>query len=339
MIYVFPGNGTTAGMDQGITLKNNQKFFGAGIPHELATSSGPIEIPALAHTFPSITNTDNTVTLANNNEISGLTIFSALNSVFGDGITNTLITNNVIEAGDCGIALQDFTGEGTIDNNDIQGLVGFFTDNSLGNHHLTISNNTLFATQSGSFGIDYTIDGNSIGNVEVSNNDFSSSQLGVGIVSLDTSICNMMISNNTGNTPLGATAIGFINVDTNVDAILNLTLVENQMNNTNGIFIEAQGDSHVSINAVANQVTNSENGFFISSGNPTAPDLTVITTRLTQNTSSRVNPADPGYFLIDQTPSSTFFLQSPNLALSGVEAINTGSFSTFGTITFIPFQE
>ncbi|MDP1834675.1 MAG: right-handed parallel beta-helix repeat-containing protein [Chlamydiales bacterium] len=89
IIYVFPGDGTTAGMDSGIFLKPNQKFWGSGVSHSVLTPVGTITIPALSSSSPIITNTNidtdgNAVTLAANNEISGFTISSALNdAIYG----------------------------------------------------------------------------------------------------------------------------------------------------------------------------------------------------------------------------------------------------------------
>jgi trimeric autotransporter adhesin len=52
IIYVFPGDGTTTGMDSGISLKANQKFWGSGISHLLQTSQGMISIPAQSSSLP-----------------------------------------------------------------------------------------------------------------------------------------------------------------------------------------------------------------------------------------------------------------------------------------------
>lgn len=89
IIYVFPGNGTTTGMDSGIALKANQKLWGSGISHAIQTSQGMISIPAQSSSSPTITNTNidtegNAITLASHNAISGITITSALNdAIYG----------------------------------------------------------------------------------------------------------------------------------------------------------------------------------------------------------------------------------------------------------------
>lgn len=89
IIYVFPGDGTTKGMDSGITLKTDQKLWGSGIKHSIKTSVGRFYIPKQSRSSPTITNTNvdtegNAITLVKNNAISGIIINSALNdAIFG----------------------------------------------------------------------------------------------------------------------------------------------------------------------------------------------------------------------------------------------------------------
>ncbi len=89
IIYVYPGDGTTTGMDSGIALQPNQKLWGSGISHSIKTSQGTVSIPAQSSSAPTITNTDintdgNAITLATNNAISGFIITSAYNdAIFG----------------------------------------------------------------------------------------------------------------------------------------------------------------------------------------------------------------------------------------------------------------
>jgi hypothetical protein len=99
VIYVFPGDGTTNGMDSGISLKSNQKFFGAGTSHAIQTSQGLITIPAQSLTNPIITNTiGDGVTLADINEVSGFTISSAANrGIFGTDNQDIIISKCSID--------------------------------------------------------------------------------------------------------------------------------------------------------------------------------------------------------------------------------------------------
>ena len=98
IVYVFPGDGTTRGMDAGIRLKENQKFWGSGTIHTLETVQGAISIPAHSATAPKITNPDgDAITLASTNQVSGFTITDALRK----SITGTALKN--IELSDCTI--------------------------------------------------------------------------------------------------------------------------------------------------------------------------------------------------------------------------------------------
>jgi trimeric autotransporter adhesin len=103
IIYVFPGDGTTNGMNAGITLQLNQKFWGAGNSHNILTTLGSITIPMQSSTEPQITNTlSDCVVLASGNDVSGFNIVSANgNGIFGSDATNVhidtcLITNSSV---------------------------------------------------------------------------------------------------------------------------------------------------------------------------------------------------------------------------------------------------
>jgi len=103
IIYVFPGDGTTTGMDAGIFLKANQKFWGSGVSHSIQTSQGAIFIPAQSSSSPTITNTDidtdgNAITLATNNAIRGFTIASARNdAIYGTDPQSLEVSSCTIE--------------------------------------------------------------------------------------------------------------------------------------------------------------------------------------------------------------------------------------------------
>lgn len=129
IIYVFPGDGTTTGMNMGITLQPNQKFWGSGVSHPLVTTQGGVSIPSQSAGLPLLTNTTGSgITLASGNDVSGffitrpnlhgitgsdvnhvslsnLTLFAAQNNMNGgnginiienNGIVNTLTLQNLV---------------------------------------------------------------------------------------------------------------------------------------------------------------------------------------------------------------------------------------------------
>lgn len=109
IIFVFPGNNTTKGMNQGFIMKNGQRLLGAGIHHRIDFPEKKLIVRAPSTTLPRITNTNGSVIiLANSCEVSGMNIVNinrADGILGGDpnpdgpfilGVKNTLIQKNVI---------------------------------------------------------------------------------------------------------------------------------------------------------------------------------------------------------------------------------------------------
>ena len=96
IIYVFPGDGTTRGMDAGIILQQNQNFWGSALNYTLQTAQGIFIIPAQSSIAPKITNTfGNVITLASVNQVRGFVIQNADdNGIFAANAQN-------IEISDC----------------------------------------------------------------------------------------------------------------------------------------------------------------------------------------------------------------------------------------------
>lgn len=115
VIYVFPGDGTSTGLSQGITLQNDQKLFGSSTEQSLATTFGTIEIPAFTNILPQlVTGANVSVTLANGNEVSGLHLSNtAFAAVLGSGINNTYIHDNSFTSNVVNLATQ-IIGSGSI---------------------------------------------------------------------------------------------------------------------------------------------------------------------------------------------------------------------------------
>lgn len=113
IIYIFPGDGTTTGMNAGITLKNNQKLWGSGTNQVLLTPQGAISIPAQTSSSPKITNQDvdtegNAIILGNNNSISGLHIISTSNdAIQGSAVSFLEVLNCNFQ--DTGVFIIDAT--------------------------------------------------------------------------------------------------------------------------------------------------------------------------------------------------------------------------------------
>ncbi len=116
VIYVFPGDGTTTGMDSGITLKSNQQFLGSGVAQPLQTAQGFIVIPSLSATTPIITNTaGDGVSLADSATLRGIDVLTATgNGVSGSSLNQlTIDLCTIRDSGARGISLTQAV-DGTI---------------------------------------------------------------------------------------------------------------------------------------------------------------------------------------------------------------------------------
>jgi|JI9StandDraft_1071089.scaffolds.fasta_scaffold04881_9 hypothetical protein len=122
ILYLFPGDGTSKGMDLGITLQDSQWLMGSSSTQQMKTTLGTITIPPATTKPPVITNTlaGPVITLANNNTVSGLYIENNVGSgIFGDTVTNFTMTQNMVIGGALGeaVVLNDVTGTWTsVDN-------------------------------------------------------------------------------------------------------------------------------------------------------------------------------------------------------------------------------
>lgn len=161
VIYVFPGDGTSTGMDAGIVLKNNQYFFGAGIGHQLPTTTGKVSIPPQASGLPSLAASlgNSVVTVANHNCISGFQMTSdaggTLNGSycigsFSGATKDLFVSQNILTAnnGAAGILPNAPSGQIKITNNivqsgDGQGTYGIYLSQTSGSGSYDVKNNII----------------------------------------------------------------------------------------------------------------------------------------------------------------------------------------------------
>lgn len=210
VIYVFPGDGTTTGMDSGIALKPFQKFWGSGVSHSIQTSAGTISIPQQSSSSPTITNTNidtdgNAISLATHNAISGFTIASTTHDAIIGANSQSLevsfctFTNTVtypIEATFPGDASISITNNQFLNN--ANGII--LTLN--GTSSVVCSDNT-FKGQTSMSSIPLEIANNSNSpTVRIENNVFSDNTVGAirfdfsNVVDANISVLNNTIANN-----------------------------------------------------------------------------------------------------------------------------------------------
>ena len=161
VIYVFPGDGTSQGMDAGIELKNNQYLFGAGINQKLSTTTGSLLIPPQASGLPNLTAPlgSPVVTVANNNTISGFQITSNANGTlkgsycigsFSGTTQDLFVFSNILTAnnGAIGVFPNMPSGQVIITNNtvqsiDSQGVFGIYLAQMSGKGSYNVNNNLI----------------------------------------------------------------------------------------------------------------------------------------------------------------------------------------------------
>jgi trimeric autotransporter adhesin len=193
VIYVFSGNGTYIGMNNGIVLKNNQRFWGSGTTHQLATQSGVMTLPAKTSAVPLITNSSGDgITLANNVDVSGFYMTRASgNGIVGTNVGSVSITDMTIFASGSNGILIDETANApqtlsfdrlTIVNNGIDGIRLNASNSSI--IKVNIENSTL------------SLNGNTTGN-------------GITLSSTGSAVIHGTVYNNT----LDANKVTAINID------------------------------------------------------------------------------------------------------------------------------
>lgn len=318
ILYVFPGDGTTTGMNAGISLKANQKLWGSGILHSLQTSQGMISIPAQSSSSPTITNTDidtdgNAITLATNNAISGMTIASASN----DAIYGT--NPQILEISSC-----------TFQNTSTYALEAIFS----GNASISLTNNHF---QDNVNGVILTLNGNS--SVTCSNNTFNS-QTSVSSVPLEIIANNNTLTLQAEKNIFNANTTGSIRVSLDQVTNADISLLNNTITN-NGTGSQASLGSSVVIlptnttnlcsivlqdNTFSNNTSNSL--YLHTSGAFTTLDITASTNTMSDN---------GGSALVIGTPVDTLTMVATDNIITGnndngIAAISSGTTST-GNIT------
>lgn len=168
IIYVYPGDGTTNGLnafDGSFRLLDHQQLLSAGISQTISTNLGEITIPKQASLLPSLTANAgaNVVTLASGNTISGFQITAdaggttngnyCIGSTSGNA-SNLTVMNNTLIANDgaMGIFPNNPSGHITITGNtinslDLQGTFGVYLAQAEGSSTCNIQNNLIFDFQ------------------------------------------------------------------------------------------------------------------------------------------------------------------------------------------------
>lgn len=318
IIYVFPGDGTTRGMNSGISLKANQKFWGSGVSHSIQTGQGSVSIPAQSSSSPTITNTNvdtegNAVTLATSNAVSGFRIRSPLNdAIYGTNSQSFEVSSCTIESA------TTYAVEAT----------------SLGNASVSITNNQFLNNVNG---ISLTLNGTS--SVTCSDNTFdgqtSVSNVPVEIASTDNILAVYIERNVFSDNTTGSIRFSLTNV---VDA--DIRVLNNEITNNGTGSQSTLGSSCVVISSGTNDHcaialrdnTFSDNGsnslYLHTSGSFSALEITASTNTMSNNGGSALVLATPVNVLALHATDNTITECDDN----GIAVISSGTTST-GDIT------
>lgn len=365
ILYLFPGDGTTTGMNSGILLQPSQKFWGSGISHPIQTSQGTISIPAQSSSSPSITNTNvdtegNAITLATNNDISGLHIVSAINdAIYGTnpqslnvssctfentttfpieasflGNTSVSLTNNQFINNVNGISLT-FNGTSSLifSGNTVTGQTSVSNvplEISTNNNVLTaqIENNALQGNITG--GIRLSLNNGLNADVRLRNNTIanngtgSQSTLGSSFVILPTGTtdrCSLLLENNTFS---GNTSNSLYIHTSGTLTTFEVEASSNTMSNNGGsALVFASGCSFFTLNATNNTLTNlNDNGIATVGGTP----FQTANITISENTISDIGNGQSA-IAIAQGSSTLNFTAEDNL-INGCEGSGIFFFSS-----------
>lgn len=291
IIYVFPGDGTTTGMDAGIILQNNQSFWGSGVSQSIQTAKGAISIPAQSSTSPIITNTDidtdgNAITLAAQNAIRGFTISSATNdAIYGTDLQSLEVSSCTIENINTYAIEASFPDNASIsltNNQFLNNVNGIFLLLN-GTSTVSCSENTFIGqTSVSSVPLEISGNNNALG-VSIENNIFSDNTTGSIRFSLDNvldaniSLLNNTITNN-GTGSQASLGSSFVIIPNGINSNCSIVLSGNSFSNntSNSLYLHTSG-AFTTLNVTASINRMSGNGSALVLATP-VDTLTLLAT-------------------------------------------------------------
>lgn len=296
IIYLYPGDGTTKGMDSGITLQANQKFWGSNLTYQIPTTQGIISLPAQSSNAPTITNTNfdtlgNAITLATNNEIRGLIIDSALNdAIFGVDPQNISISDCTIQ-NITTFALETTFSEDAVvslNNNKFLNNTNGISLTLNGTSSISISNNTFLEQTSVSNVPIEIIARNNTSTITINNNDINYHTTGsIRFDITDTNNSNITISNNNmlhnGSGSQSSLGSNIVIIANGINKSGLITLNENTFseNAANALYMHTSGEFTTFEGSILNNTMTNNQGAGLVFGTPATDNLTLTITNNT----------------------------------------------------------
>ncbi len=333
IIYVFPGDGTTTGMDSGISLKSNQKFWGSGISHSIQTSEGRISIPAQSGSSPTITNTNidtdgNAITLATNNAISGFTITSALNdAIYGVDPQNLEVSSCTIQNTTTYAIEASFSGDASISltgNQFLNNVNGVFLTLNGTSTVVCLDNTFIGQTSISSVPLEISANSNILA-ARVENSVFNGNTTGSlrvdlnNVVNADITLLNNTITNN-GTGSQASLGSSFVILSSGTTNYCSIGLTDNTFsgNTSNALYLHTSG-AFTTLEATISENTMSNNG---GSALVFATPVDIFTLVATDNTIVGVN--DNGIAVISSGSTSTGNITIGNNTITDIGNMSNG---------------
>ncbi len=334
MIYVYGGSSTSTGMDTGITLKNKQWLQGSGRAFIALTEYGFDNVPAQTENWPTIGNTlGDTITLASDNTVVGLNIIATSNAIYGFDTSNATISYN-----NCaGSPLSDFnfdspSGTLVISHNNSRSTKGL-TLTTTQNVTLNVQNNVF--RNEGAKNMDLQFKGTSNSTASIRFNDFQLCSSGSTIATQNSANLTLNLQENFFE-KIQSTASYSVQFSASSLSKMVAVLLNNVSTSpTLKGFDFSTTDSATSLFYVEDNT-----GTYSGSETTAYPFTFTVDSFATSSLLLEGNTANSsGYRLSNNSSLATFNVQSPTLSLSGVESLNTGSFTVdgSGTITYISY--
>lgn len=333
MIYVYPGNGSAFLMDHGITLQDGQWLQGASFPFIANSAFGVSIVPPQTVRRPNIGNfTGPTVTLANHNIVDGFIMRSPLSNISGTDISDVLLSNNYFKDSNVfDIHLANVHGNIILHRNTSFSENGLFLHSAY-NAHVLLQRND-FANK-GLLNMDIVFSGSATGTINIEQrNEYHDSIEGSLLIARDsaTILCRFNETLFTALPDGTPYCLKILSKDTsNVTAVIDQNLFASS---APGLALQSNDSS------TANWFVINNVGFYTGHFSPMYPfnfqtnDSSTATLLLAANSAT-----NDGYALDNNSVTATFNAESPTGSLGGIEALNTGLFSTSGVITYIPYN-
>ena len=330
MIYVFGGTGTPLKMSDGITLKQGQWLQGGANPFVLSTPYGLGGAPALSSLRPSVMNmTGSAVILNDDNIITGFDLRASVSGILGTGIEKfTAEDNHLLLSSIFDINLLGPSGEVILKNNTSSSPNGLkiLTESDI---NIALEGNTFTNSNKN---LDIDILGSSIGLITISkSNTFEDAEIGSSIVTRGDSSVLITVRDNFFTST--ATSDNYnLTILTTANAVTGVIIKDNSFSSSMPAIELLANLKGTADWAVLNNV-----GQYSGDTVPTYP-FRFFTTSISSADLYLINniASNNGYALINDGALSTFQAVSPTVSLSGLETTNTGSFSTTGTIEYLP---